>query len=363
MIPKSDGQAIFVEAPARLHFGILNLHGGLGRWFGGLGAAAPAPTLLLSAAPAESLEVLGEDADRAAEFARRFLNHFGIRPSARLHVHRALPSHAGLGSGTQLALAVARALAELFNIQADVPELATVMGRACRSAVGTWTFAGGGLVVEGGRSRERNSCGPLLARLPFPSTWQCIVVVPDAVPGLNGVDEAAAFAALPKPPERDVERVAHLVLMALLPALAEADIRDLRQGAERDSRDHRAVVCECPGRCVRERPERRVGSRPRPVRCRGCWTELMGSGRVPVSSTARTRVCVWPNEYAPRAARISTAVCIGDPSARPARACGARPTGFLRARFPCNVMPSFGRPGGPISRMPALERPTPAEAF
>jgi beta-RFAP synthase len=221
---KSDGQTIFVEAPARLHFGILDLHGGLGRWFGGLGAAAPAPTLLLSAGPADTLDVLGEEADRAAEFARRFLNHYGIPPRARLHVHRALPPHAGLGSGTQLALAVARAFAELFNIQADVPELATVMGRACRSAVGTWTFADGGLVVEGGRSRERNGCGPLLARLPFPSTWQCIVVVPDAGAGLNGVDEAAAFAALPKPSERDVERVAHLVLMALLPALAEADL-------------------------------------------------------------------------------------------------------------------------------------------
>jgi beta-RFAP synthase len=222
--PNSDGQAIFVEAPARLHFGILDLHGGLGRWFGGLGAAAPAPTLLLSAASADTLEVLGEDADRAAEFARRFLNHYGIRSSARLHVHRALPSHAGLGSGTQLALAVARALAELFNVQADVSELATVVGRACRSAVGTWTFTGGGLVVEGGRSRARNSCGPLLARLPFPSTWQCIVAVPDAVPGLNGVDEEAAFAVLPMPPEHDVERVARLVLMALLPAVAEADL-------------------------------------------------------------------------------------------------------------------------------------------
>src|SRR5207247_4989084 len=33
-----------------------------------------------------------------------------------------------------------------------------------------------------------------------------------------------AFARLPQPRERDVERVAHLVLMALLPALAEADL-------------------------------------------------------------------------------------------------------------------------------------------
>src|SRR2546422_1764279 len=43
---------IFVEAPARLHFGVLDLRGDLGRRFGGIGAAVPAPSLLLEARPA-----------------------------------------------------------------------------------------------------------------------------------------------------------------------------------------------------------------------------------------------------------------------------------------------------------------------
>ncbi|PYR31168.1 MAG: hypothetical protein DMF92_06285 [Acidobacteria bacterium] len=98
------------------------------------------------------------------------------------------------------------------------------MGRAQRSAIGTWTFAGGGLVLEGGRRPETDAVAPLLARLPFPSSWRCVVAVPDSSPGISGTAEAAAFAQLPSPPERDVERVAHLVLMALLPALADADL-------------------------------------------------------------------------------------------------------------------------------------------
>jgi beta-ribofuranosylaminobenzene 5'-phosphate synthase len=216
--------AVFVEAPARLHFGVLDLRGGSGRWFGGIGAGAPEPTLLLSASRSERVEVSGQDADRAADFARRLLDHYQIRSGVRLRVERALPRHAGLGSGTQLALAVAKAIAQLHDVKADAPQLARVLGRACRSAVGTWTFAGGGLVVEGGRRRDGQGCGPLLARLPFPPTWRCVVVVPDAVPSLNGVDEAVAFDELPQPPEQDVHRVAHLVLMALLPALAEADL-------------------------------------------------------------------------------------------------------------------------------------------
>jgi beta-RFAP synthase len=121
-------------------------------------------------------------------------------------------------------LAVARALAEIYGIQADACELARVMGRACRSAIGTWTFAGGGLVVEGGRRSGRDACGPLLARLFFPPTWRCVVAGPDSAPSLSGSDEATALAQLPPPAERDVERIAHLVLMTLLPALAEADL-------------------------------------------------------------------------------------------------------------------------------------------
>lgn len=233
VLPQDAGEEVIVEAHARLHFGVLDLRGGRGRWFGGIGAAAPAPTTLVSACAADRLDVDGEDADRAAEFARRFASHHGLRGGARVRVHRALPSHAGLGSGTQLALAVGRALAELHGIDPGVRELACAVGRGRRSAIGVWTFAGGGLVVEGGhRPAETStdpllggiSTGPLLARLPFPASWRCVVAVPDAASGLSGTDETAAFDRLPAPQEREVEHVAHLVLMTLLPAVADGDI-------------------------------------------------------------------------------------------------------------------------------------------
>src|SRR5438132_14220164 len=115
---------VFVEAAARLHFGVLDLRGARGRRFGGIGAAAPAPTLFVSAQRAGTLDVHGEDADRAAEFARRLLAHTRIEEGVHLQVHRALPPHAGLGSGTQLALAVARAIADLYDVPGDAPTLA-----------------------------------------------------------------------------------------------------------------------------------------------------------------------------------------------------------------------------------------------
>ena len=221
---------VFVEAPARLHFGVLDLRGDLGRRFGGIGAAVPAPSLLLEARAADGLKAEGPDAARALEFARRFARHHGL--DLRLHfcLHRSIPTHAGLGSGTQLALAVARASAELSGLPTDVTALAHAVDRGRRSGVGTWTFAYGGFVLEGGRTPAGGRGGsaqrvaPLLARLPFPDTWRAVVAVPRGKPGLAGDDEAAAFARLPSPEARDVERVAHLVLMQLLPALAEADL-------------------------------------------------------------------------------------------------------------------------------------------
>jgi len=217
---------VFIEAPARLHFGVLDLRGDLGRRFGGIGAAVPAPSLLLEARPATTLEAEGPppEAERVLAFARRFAAHHGIAPQVRFCVHRAIPAHAGLGSGTQLALAVARAIAELHGLPTDVTALARAVGRGRRSAIGTWTFASGGFVLEGGRRAGADGVAPLLARLPMPPSWRCVVVVPCGQPGLAGDEEAAAFARLPPPAARDVERVAHLVLMQLLPALAEADL-------------------------------------------------------------------------------------------------------------------------------------------
>ncbi|HEX5386681.1 MAG TPA: beta-ribofuranosylaminobenzene 5'-phosphate synthase family protein [Gemmatimonadales bacterium] len=220
----ATGGRVFVEAPARLHFGVLDLRGDLGRWFGGIGAAIPTPSLLLQAETADAIEAEGPDGGRAAEFARRYLARTGVRGGARIRVHRAIPAHAGLGSGTQLALAVARGLAELYGLPTSAPDLARAVERGRRSAIGTWAFEAGGFILEGGRRAGSNEVAPLLARHPMPASWHYVVAVPDAASGLSGAAEANAFRGLPAPPASEVERVAHEVLMRLLPAVAEADL-------------------------------------------------------------------------------------------------------------------------------------------
>lgn len=221
---------VVVEAGARLHLGLLDLRGDLGRRFGGLGAALRSPSLRLEARRAPELEVAGDEAERILAFARRFLAHHGIADGAQLRLTRAIPAHAGLGSGTQLALATARALAELFGTPVDAASLSMAVGRAQRSAIGTWAFEQGGFLLEGGRRPDRDTPAPLLLRRSLPEAWRCVLVVPPVTAGLSGSAEERAFRDLPPPPAALVERIAHQVLMRVLPALAEEDLASFGQG-------------------------------------------------------------------------------------------------------------------------------------
>jgi beta-RFAP synthase len=221
---------VFVEAPARLHMGLIDLRGDFGRRFGGIGAALEAPSLLLEARRAPSLQAEGHDAERLLSSARRFLERHGITEGAAFRVHRTIPAHAGLGSGTQLALAGARALAALFDRPADAPALAEATGRARRSSIGTWAFEQGGFLLEGGRRESGEGPAPLLVRRAMPAEWRCVLAVPDLPPGLSGPAEEEAFRRLPPPPAETVGRVAHLILMVVLPALVERDLAAFGRG-------------------------------------------------------------------------------------------------------------------------------------
>ena len=154
-------------------------------------------------------------------FARRCRAVLGLEGGAHLRVVEAIPPHVGLGSGTKLALAVAQALVALHERIVGAPALAQAVGRAARSAVGMWTFALGGLVVEGGVRGEDSA--PLLMRHAMPDEWRIVVVVPTAEPGLSGVAEAQAFGRLVPSAERSAA-IAQLVLTSLLPALVERDL-------------------------------------------------------------------------------------------------------------------------------------------
>ncbi|MGE3805618.1 MAG: beta-ribofuranosylaminobenzene 5'-phosphate synthase family protein [Gemmataceae bacterium] len=217
---------IRIEAKSRLHFGFLNAAAPPGqRRFGGVGLMVNDPALSLVVEPAKDWSAAGPLAERAVEFARQFAASVPadlVKPQ-RIVIEKAPPVHAGLGSGTQLALAVARALNRAWELPAlPAVELARRVGRGRRSALGIHGFEQGGFLVEAGKL-EPAEISPLVARLPFPEDWRVLVVIPANPDAMHGHREADALARLPHD-DRTTERLCRLVLVGMLPALAARDL-------------------------------------------------------------------------------------------------------------------------------------------
>ena len=178
--------SVRVEAPARLHMGMLDAAGGGTRRFGGLGVALSHPAAVVEAGSSDDVSAEGPDAERALVVARRSREALGLQGGVRIRVVETIPPHVGLGSGTKLALAVTAALAALAGQTPEPGAIARAAGRGARSAVGLWTFVLGGLVVEGGVRPGVEQPAPLLARHPMPDEWRCVLVTPTPSRGSRG---------------------------------------------------------------------------------------------------------------------------------------------------------------------------------
>lgn len=215
--------SVSVAVPARLHLGFLDLHGGLGRRFGSLGLALAEPRTRLTISRAAVDRVNGPEAERAARFLRAVRRHLGIEAAHAIGIDEAIPSHSGLGSGTQLALAVAAAVRRLHGLPLDPRGDAALLGRGERSGIGVGLFQSGGVVLDGGRGAS-NAPPPVVARLPFPAAWRVLLLLDPARLGVHGPAELSAFAALPPFPEATAAELCRLAVMLALPSLAEEDI-------------------------------------------------------------------------------------------------------------------------------------------
>ncbi len=159
---------VYIKTPARLHLGLIDLGGELGRIFGGLGVAIERPNVVLEAEPSESLRVSGEKSDEVKSLVKFFIDAYNTDDKVHIHVKRTIPEHVGLGSGTQLALAVSTALVKLKNIRASVWKLSSFMGKGSISGIGTAVFEHGGFVIDGGHKIQSSKPRISASKTPPP---------------------------------------------------------------------------------------------------------------------------------------------------------------------------------------------------
>lgn len=217
--------SIIVTTGSRLHFGMFSFGQPETRQFGGVGAMVDAPVVCVRLMRSDQPEARGPMAERALAAARatwQAWRESGDAPCS-IEVLTAPRQHVGLGSGTQLALAVTQGLHALFQRELPAaPELARQAGRGRRSAIGLHGFLLGGLLMEAGK-QHREEVSPLVARVELPAEWRWVLICPKNVEGLSGPDEQAAFDRLPPVPAELTARLRGEAEDTLLPAAAAGD--------------------------------------------------------------------------------------------------------------------------------------------
>lgn len=220
---------ITVKTISRLHFGFLDLTGDLGRLYGSIGVALDNPRTVVTATKAERLIIENGSEKKIISIVQKFSQHYKVQPTVRIQLVDSIPEHAGLGSGTQLALAVATALAKICGINAGVREIAALMGRGRRSGIGVAGFEAGGFIID---SARKNPGKDIVTTLPivvfrhdFPADWCFVIVSPETEQGLFGRDEEEAMSCL-NSSKGISEEICRLTQIKLLPSLIERDIEE-----------------------------------------------------------------------------------------------------------------------------------------
>ncbi|WP_456418923.1 beta-ribofuranosylaminobenzene 5'-phosphate synthase [Methanocaldococcus infernus] len=226
-----------IISPSRIHMGLIDLNGSIGRVDGGVGLALEKPSLEIEGKEDEDIVIECDNENikrRAYKVASTILNHIGER-GVYLKINSYFPQHSGLGSGTQIALSVGTLIAKIYGRELDPYEIAKLTGRGGTSGIGIGAFKYGGFLIDGGHSfKEKGSFkpssaslgvkpAPIIFRHDFP--WDLILIIPEGK-HVHGQKEVDIFKKYCPIPLEEVRELCHLILMKLMPSIVEKNFED-----------------------------------------------------------------------------------------------------------------------------------------
>jgi beta-RFAP synthase len=205
--------------------------------FGGVGMMAEPPAIEVAIAPATQYHATGTLTDRVNQIVQAAVAAWKLPKLPRCEIAVRSPrDHVGLGVGTQLSLALATGLRQFLELpERPIELLARELGRGARSAVGTYGFKHGGLIVDAGHL-PGEPIGKLAARAPLPEEWRFVLVSRADRRGLAGRTESDAFLQLPPVSEEVTRRLWHLVQSDMIPALQRRECRAFGDAVHRFGR-------------------------------------------------------------------------------------------------------------------------------
>ncbi|OPY30179.1 MAG: Beta-ribofuranosylaminobenzene 5'-phosphate synthase [Methanocella sp. PtaU1.Bin125] len=221
-----------IKTPSRIHMTLIDMNGSLGRVDGSIGVTLEEPNIVITAKEADSVSVHGDPElnERMKKACEIVCPGCGIE----INIEKSYWNHIGLGSGTQAALAAGVAVSTLYDRKMSPRVIAEKVGRGGTSGIGIASFERGGFILDGGHRMEAKKAflpssfakgvppAPILCQRDFPA-WDIVLAIPLAK-GAHDLYEKDVFANICPIPEKEVEQLCRVILMQMLPALAETDM-------------------------------------------------------------------------------------------------------------------------------------------
>lgn len=218
---------VSIETGSRLHFGLIDPVGSSGRLYAGAGVMVENPGIRLAAelsADGDRIAAEGQITGRVENFIDRFRKCTGCNAHFNIEIASCPADHLGLGTGTQLGMAISTACSSLLGLDGGIEAVAGRTGRGRRSAIGVHGFERGGFLVDGGKT-DGQGLSTLRARIELPQAWHFILLAAPGYRGLSGQREADCFEGLKSIPGQTVSRLENLLDKGLVPAAEQDDWR------------------------------------------------------------------------------------------------------------------------------------------
>lgn len=223
-----------IETGSRLHFGLLCPSPNQRWYYGGIGMMIQDPgcRLSLSTMTGEASDCLDVDASVSSRI-ETFLADYrasgqAVLPAICVKSHREIPLHSGLGTGTQLALALATGCRVLSGqgLSRDISGIARQFGRSRRSAVGTMGYTSGGLLIDYGRWEDR------VERITFPEQWRLVLIRPRQSAGLSGDSEETFFGDRKPLTQSTLSELVRQIEQQIVPAVEASQFAEFATGLQ-----------------------------------------------------------------------------------------------------------------------------------
>ncbi|NPA71064.1 MAG: GHMP kinase [Crenarchaeota archaeon] len=220
-------ERVLIRAPSHVHLGNFDLNGELGRLFGTIGFALEEPHLQVNVEESNDIIIEGPYRDILHEVVKKCIEIFNIG-GLKVKIEKTYKRGVGLGLTTSLVLSVVYAASRIVGEDIDIIQLAPLFGRGLVSALGTYAFKLGGMIIDAGfRIDSFGKVPPLIYRGEIPQKWYFIVAVPKKIPE-RVVEikkrESEILKNLPKMSPEVSGRLCRIVLVQLIPSVEEEDI-------------------------------------------------------------------------------------------------------------------------------------------